>query len=217
MPDHPDGMLVVERGISDVSVIPLDQDVILLGKSSNAGIVLDNPYVSRQHAQIVRHEGRFLIRDLGSKNGTFVNGSQVGNEGQQLQSGDRVDLAPEQVVLRFQQWGTTMTMPAIPTAGAGDLVVDDRSREVRIHGNRVDPPLSRKEFDVLALLYQRQGEACSKDDVAIAGWPDRQDGDVGNQEIEQCIRRLRLRIEPDPSQPRYLLTVRGYGYKLSIG
>ena len=38
--------------------------------------------------------------------------------------------------------------------------------------------------------------------------------DVGNQEIEQCIRRLRRRIEPDPSNPQYVITVRGYGFKM---
>ncbi len=70
---------------------------------------------------------------------------------------------------------------------------------------------------MLDLLSQKRGEACSKDDIAVVGWPERNDGDVGDQEIEQSIRRLRLRIEPDPSQPRYIVTVRGFGYKLADG
>jgi two-component system response regulator RegX3 len=36
---------------------------------------------------------------------------------------------------------------------------------------------------------------------------------VGDQEIEQTARRLRLRIEPDPPNPRFVVTVRGFGYK----
>jgi DNA-binding response OmpR family regulator len=89
--------------------------------------------------------------------------------------------------------------------------VDPRSREVWVRGSALDPPLSRKEFDVLNLLFQKRGEACSKDEIAVVGWPE---GDVGDQEIEQSIRRLRLRVETDPSQPQCIITIRGFGYKL---
>ena len=56
------------------------------------------------------------------------------------------------------------------------------------------------------------GAAVSRDDVAGAGWPEREDGDVGNQEIEQCIRRIRRRIERDPSAPELIVTRRSFGY-----
>ena len=79
----------------------------------------------------------------------------------------------------------------------------------------MEPALSRKEFDVLHLLYQQRGQACSRDEIATAGWPERPEADVGDQEIDQYIRRLRRRIEPDPSHPRYITTVRRFGYKLS--
>ena len=83
-----------------------------------------------------------------------------------------------------------------------------------LQGTLTEPPLSRKEFDVLELLYQSRGNAVSRDDIANVGWPERGDGDVGNQEIEQCIRRLRRRIEPDSRTPTYVVTVRGYGFKM---
>lgn len=214
MADQPEAMLIVERGIEDASIIPLDQRAHVIGKSPSADIAVTNPYVSRRHAQILWEEGQYQIRDLGSKNGTFLNGSLLGSTGQRLHNGDRIALAREQVVMRFQTWSTTITLP---TAGAevGTLQVDVRSREVRIGGTLLEPPLSRKEFDVLHLLYQRRGEACSKDQIAAQGWVERAQGDVGDQEIEQCIRRLRLRVESDPSQPRFILTVRGYGYKMA--
>ena len=84
-----------------------------------------------------------------------------------------------------------------------------------VQGTQLDPRLVRKEFAVIELLYQRGGEACSKDQIAIHAWPERTEGDVGDQEIEQCIRRLRLRVEPDPSQPQHIINIRGYGYKLA--
>ena len=58
-----------------------------------------------------------------------------------------------------------------------------------------------------ALLKRRS----SKDEIAVAGWPERTNGDVGDHEIEQSIRRLRLRIEEDASQPQYIQMVRGTG------
>ena len=215
MSGQPGAVLVVEQGIGDISVIPLDQPTLLLGNSTAADIVVDNPYVSRQHAEIKRERGGYLLRDLSSKNGTFVNGARLSGDGHWLRTSDRIELAPGQVVLRFQDWNTTTTLPAFGVPRPGELVVDARSREVLMQGVKVDPPLSRKEFDILSLLYERREEACSKDEIAARGWPEREAGDVGDQEIEQCVRRLRLRIEADPSRPQHILTVRGYGYKLS--
>ena len=209
-------MLVVETGIDEVSVIPLDRRVCILGKSSAADAVCDNPYVSRRHAEIVQENGGFVIRDLQSKNGTFVNGGALQSENRRLRSGDRIELGRGQVVLRFQEWGTTVTLLPAPRTSQGDLALDERAREVLIQGQKLEPPFSRKEFDVLSLLFRRRDEACSKDEIAAAGWPERVGGDVGDQDIEQYIHRIRLRIEPDPSRPQYILTVRGYGYKLSI-
>jgi len=199
-------MLVVERGVPGVRVVPLDQGIYILGASPDADVFLDNLYVSRDHAQIIREQQRFRIRDLDSKNGTRLKG-----DGQLLWSGDRIELREGQVLLRFETRGSTLTL------NVASLVVDLRSRDVWVRGERLEPPLSRKEFDVVSLLFQKRGEACSKDEIAASGWPERSEGDVGDQEIEQTVRRLRLRIEADPSQPRYVVTVRGYGYKLSLG
>jgi len=213
--EQPEAVLVVEHGIEDMSVIALDQPILMLGKSGSADVVLDNPYVSRQHVEIRRERGGYLIRDLASKNGTFINGARLTADVHWLRTSDRIELAPGQIVLRFQDWNTTTTLPVVGASLPEELVVDTRSREVIIQGAKVQPPLSRKEFDILGLLYERRGEACNKDQIAARGWPDREGGDVGDQEIEQCVRRLRLRIEPDPSQPRHILTVRGFGYKLA--
>ena len=215
MADSPEAMLVVERGVDDCSVISLDQPVCVLGKSPSANVILENPYVSRRHALISLRAGHVEIEDLGSKNGTFINGSRLSGQRHRLRFGDRIELGRGQVVLRFQHWGSTMTLPAMGQTPGEDFSVDARSREVWIHGQRVAPPLSRKEFDVLALLFYKRGEACSKDEIAAHGWPERRAGDVADQDIEQYIRRLRLRIEPDPAHPQRIITVRGFGYRLS--
>ena len=105
-------------------------------------------------------------------------------------------------------------MTPSPAQAAVDLVVDLASREAWVWGKRVHPALSRKEFDILHLLYRQRGRAFSRDEIAAAGWPERVDGDVGQQEIDQYVRRVRVRIEPDPSRPIFISTVRRFGYKL---
>ena len=216
MSERAECMLIVEKGIPGTRAIALDQQVCMLGASPASDVFIDNPYISRQHAQIIREGDRFLIRDLDSKNGTFVNGTRLKGESHRLRGGDRVELAEGQVLLKFLRRGTTITLPSTPAAGV-ELFVEPRAREVWVQGKKLDPPLSRKEFDVLNLLFQRRGEACSKDEISATGWPEREPGDVGDQEIEQSIRRLRLRIEPDPSSPKFIITVRGFGYKLAQG
>ena len=210
-----DATLLVEKGINDVSVLFLEGTPCLVGSSPTADIVLDNPYVSRMHVQFLPEKGSFRIRDLGSTNGTFVNGLRIEGEGVLLRTGDRIELAPDQVVFKFHEQGKTVALPAISQQAPYDLVVDPESRDVWVRHQKVEPPLSHRDFDILNLLYQRRGAACSKEDIAAVGWPDRVSGDVRDSEVKQYIRRIRQRIEPDPSHPQYLLVLRGYGYKLS--
>lgn len=206
-------MLIVEKGIDDFSVIPLDEAETLLGRSPEADVVIHSPYVSHEHARIARKGELFYVEDAGSKNGTFVNGSLLPEGSHRLHTKDKVELAPAEVVLIFHEYGTTLTLPA-GRRGASDLIVDGKSRDVWIQGMRLEPPLSPLEFEVLELLYMHRGEACPRDTIAERCWPNREAGDVSNQEIDQCIRRLRVRIEPDPSSPSHIVVRRKIGYIL---
>lgn len=74
----------------------------ILGKGPQADILLQNPVVSREHAKITCSGGRCILRDLGSKNGTFLNERQLlANESVQLASGDYITLGNE--ILKFEQ------------------------------------------------------------------------------------------------------------------
>ncbi len=72
-------------------VFPLDLDTITLGRHVDNTIVLSDSKVSRFHAEIMMQGGRWVIRDLGSANGTYVNGQRIGNV-RVLQSGDVIGL-----------------------------------------------------------------------------------------------------------------------------
>ena len=96
------------------------------------------------------------------------------------------------------------------------IQVDPESGEVWVDGARV-PELTNLEYRLLLLLYGRMGKICTKYEVVAAVWGEDYIDDVDDARIEKLISRLRQRIEPDTTNPRYLVTVRGRGYKLVQG
>ena len=102
----------------------------------------------------------------------------------------------------------------LPAAGepaalvAGDLEVDLRSHEVRLAALPVS--LTAKEFDLLAYLMRHPRRAFRREALLEAVWGFTT-GDTSTVTVH--IRRLRAKIEPDPSAPRYVCTVWGVGYR----
>jgi len=93
----------------------------------------------------------------------------------------------------------------------GDLVVDRRRHEVSRAGAKVD--LTPLEFQILDLLASEPGRAWSRNDLLDRVWSTEYEGYQRN--IDPHINRLRKKLEADPKNPHYVLTVRGVGYKLN--
>ncbi|MFZ2488465.1 MAG: winged helix-turn-helix domain-containing protein [Anaerolineae bacterium] len=99
---------------------------------------------------------------------------------------------------------------------ASALWLDEAAAVVWVEGKRIED-LSKLEYELLRLLYRRLGQVCSRDDILSALYPtETLDEDHAGSEnrIDSLVRHLRRAIEPDARQPRYLLTVRGHGYRL---
>ena len=220
MTSIPNATLVVEKGLPDAGPIPMGQGVSVFGKSPTVDVKVDSPYISRQHFQIRCQDDVFFITDLDSTNGTFLNGERLTSQQERrLRDQDLIGMAGDQVLLRFLDPVKTMTIDsssliqAAPRANT-ELIVDSGSRDVTVRGAKLAPALSKKEFDVLELLYLGRGNAVSRDEIAKAGWPERPEADVAPAEIDQYIRRLRLRIEENPSKPKLIVTLKGHGYRI---
>lgn len=93
----------------------------------------------------------------------------------------------------------------------GELVIDKRRHEVMRSGQRVD--LTPLEFQILDLLASEPGRAWSRNALLDQVWSTDYEGYQRN--IDPHINRLRKKIESDPKNPHYVLTVRGVGYKLN--
>jgi two-component system response regulator RegX3 len=91
----------------------------------------------------------------------------------------------------------------------GPVCIDVSLREAVVRGKAVD--LSRKEFDLLALLVSESGHVVTRQKCMERIWQDRKMGD--SRTLDTHVKRLRKKIELNPADPQHVLTVRGIGYR----
>lgn len=91
--------------------------------------------------------------------------------------------------------------------------VDVESGSVWVDG-RQTPTLTELEYRLLLLLYGRLNKICDKYQIVEAVWGEDYIDQVDDARIDKLLSRLRAKVEPDPRNPRYIITVRGRGYKL---
>ena len=206
-------MLILQRGGQGGQRWRLDAPELIIGRSPECDIILPDRQVSRRHARIFRQGDHYFVEDLGSKNGTWVNGQPV-REPVRLEDGDEI-----QIALRFKLAfvGTGATAPLDVTAATPTsvgLYVDADARRVFVNGREVSPPLSPAQFRLLALLWQAGGSVVTREEVVAHVWADVAPEGVSEQAIDALVRRLRERLaEYDPDH-MYIVTVRGQGFRL---
>ncbi len=91
--------------------------------------------------------------------------------------------------------------------------VDVESGSVWVDGREI-PQLTELEYRLLLLLYGRLNQICDKYQIVEAVWGEDYIDEVDDARIDKLLSRLRAKIEADSSNPHYLMTVRGRGYKL---
>jgi pSer/pThr/pTyr-binding forkhead associated (FHA) protein len=90
------GMLVVKRGPNAGSRFVLQNDITRVGRHPDSDIFLDDITVSRRHAEFVRERGGYVVRDVGSLNGTYINRERL--EQGKLKVGDEVQIGKFRLV-----------------------------------------------------------------------------------------------------------------------
>ncbi|KAA9393466.1 response regulator transcription factor [Kocuria coralli] len=101
---------------------------------------------------------------------------------------------------------------AVSSVAAGPVRMDVERHVVTVDGQTVSMPL--KEFELLEMLLRNAGRVLTRGQLIDRIWGSDYVGDTKTLDVH--VKRLRSKIEPDPSSPRHLITVRGLGYKFEL-
>ncbi len=112
-------------------------------------------------------------------------------------------------IFRRIEWDTKKEENKPPKISFGNLEIDKESYEVRKNGRSIH--LTPLEFDLLCFLAENKGKVFSRETLLDRLWG--YDYFVDTRTVDVHIRRLRTKIEENPSKPKYIVTVRGKGYK----
>ncbi|MGS2613256.1 response regulator [Micromonospora sp. LZ34] len=121
--------------------------------------------------------------------------------------------SPRELVARIRavlrRQSTEVAESGAPTLAAGPVRMDIERHVVTVDGAAVQLPL--KEFELLELLLRNAGRVLTRGQLIDRVWGADYVGDTKTLDVH--VKRLRSKIEPEPSAPRFIVTVRGLGYK----
>ena len=235
MKEHKIGFLRLEKGrVEGYEIsqeIPLGMDVTLIGRPPiQVATDLDVPdikikddYISRNHMRIYyNHDKDCFIaeeRNTGTQNGTYIDGQRIEpQKAYSLKDGCLISMAKIgdewRVVFRYRETETTLAITEdTPENTLEGITINIPARLVKLNNKQIY--LRKKEFDLLAYLYENKGKACSRDEIAQQVWKD-EAGVVTEETIDTNIHRIRNKIETDPSHPQYLITLPRFGFRLDL-
>lgn len=132
---HSSGKLIVQQGSQAGNTFILKGAVTILGREAGVDIVLNDPECSRQHVRIIALPGHFMIEDLGSTNGTLLNGDLL-SKAQPLSSGDTISLGKTILTFEAEELDFSSSAPATVMQPAPEPVkpADDYETSLAEHG-----------------------------------------------------------------------------------
>ena len=131
-----DFQLVVTRGRSASPSLKLVDGTTTVGRQDDCQLRIASSQVSRRHCQLFEHKGFLLVKDLGSSNGTFVNGKKIAEQ-RVLEAGDELGIGP--VKFRVEKTAPAALVPTAPPKPAGDTAIVDAIEIIS------DPPAATGE------------------------------------------------------------------------
>lgn len=186
---------------------------LTLGRDASCDVVIPDRQVSRRHARLANTAQGVIFEDLGSKNGSYLNGKALAGP-EKLVEGDEIRIAFTQSFI-FLSSDATLPLADLPPelSGAFCLRVDEASKRVWVRGIELDPPLSAQQFALLACLYRNAGEVMGRESLIRAVW-EGESAWASEQAFDALVRRLRERLALLDGDYEYIVTVRGHGLRL---
>jgi pSer/pThr/pTyr-binding forkhead associated (FHA) protein len=185
--------------------LTLDTDGCTLGRSPACSIVVPRSGISRLHAQIEWVDGHFQLRDLGSVNGTYVNGHRL-HAPHFLVQHDLIGLGDTAALLTFVDTDATQ-------AAGGRLSYD--ARRMRFSLSQEPVELTPNQFRLLLHLFHNRGQVCSREQCAEAVWgPDYTPGNDATP-LDRLVSTTRAALRRHDPQAQFIETRTGLGYQLA--
>jgi pSer/pThr/pTyr-binding forkhead associated (FHA) protein len=216
--DRADAYLFVEYVSTPLDVVihksqafKLPADRYLIGRMVDCHLCLSHGAVSRYHAEIVCSDRRYYVVDLDSRNGTLLNGAKMeAHKRYALKSNDQIQIA-DLLILQFEDPSVTTVVTSPKPFLTERIWLDAGEGRLFVLRREVDPPLTKLEFRMLQVLYERRGQTVARDEIAAAVWTDDL-GDISEDMIYNIISRLKERLSAYDNNHKYIKTKRGIGY-----
>ena len=187
------------------SELSLGDDGCTLGRAPTCQVVVPRPLVSRLHAQIERDGARLRLRDLGSVNGTYVNGQRI-HESHLLAHLDLIGLGEPAAQLSFVDADATTTSTA-------RLRYDERAMRFFLGRSALD--LTPSQFRLLLHLHRHRGQVSTREQCAEAIWGADFPPGYDASALDRLLSTLRVSLRRADPEARLIETRPGLGYQLA--
>ena len=208
--------IVIKDSTGAERAVPANVPLITIGREPASTIRIESIYVSRKHARIEQADEQAMLVDLGSSNGTSLNGTRIDGSAP-LAPGDIVKIGDVTLECLAEDIsdGATRTLTArksAPPPPPDAIRVDAQAYEVFIGDDKLERRLSAQEFELLSYLYSNRERVCQRQELGDAIWGS---GNWDPNMLHRLVHRLKEKVEPNPEKPRYVQTVPWVGYRLT--
>ena len=208
-------LLLIEEGQLKQRCRMTPNMAITAGRDPECDLVIETQGASRFHADFLFTGQELFVVDRQSTNGTFVSGRRVPSDEQvSLEIGDRVRIGPAEVIIWNEDELPEEFKQFLPETGRitpQTIFVNLADGLVLVNGKIPVARLSSSEISLLEFMHQKGRDTTNTSEIAeiIYGT-----GKVSRMIVASFIDGLRAKIEPRPSNPRFLVAVPGTGYRL---
>ncbi len=202
-------LLIAQNGILSNKQWFIDQELVI-GRGVDCNVIIDDRQVSRRHARFFIEDGVVMIEDLRSKNGTYINHEKITTK-HPLKEGDLIQIA---LIQEFLFISSDATIPLMDGRTSRLITIMPEDDSVWVRDQKIDPPLSVAQFNLLQCLYENADNIVSRMDIVERVWVEESGAGISNEAIDALVRRLRYRLADYDPDTEFIETVRGYGFRL---